>query len=187
MKIQKEANADTGEESPKLKKGFSHSESNSGSNEAPGEEISGETEKETPVEQEKKNLSLIFPYLKRLSSFSKLIGWTSQAKTVYRVHSGKDVTAPAQTRTEKTFFFAIPLTENLQRGLQDRKRGCDPQGQGPAFTRELANQISKDSSDITKSYLCLGFRVVNSNKYRVGLISWLGPQVALKTTCTVAS
>lgn len=74
-----------------------------------------------------------------------------------RVHSGKDVTAPAQTGTEKTFFFAIPLTENLQHGLQDRKRGCDPQGQGPAFTRELANQISKDSSDITKSYLCLGF------------------------------
>lgn len=81
MKIQKEANADTGEESPKLKKGFSHSESNSGSNEAPGEEISGETEKETPVEQGNKKRSFFnFPVSEEAVKLLKArwVNFTSQ-------------------------------------------------------------------------------------------------------------
>lgn len=50
-----------------------------------------------------------------------------QAKTFHHVYSGKDLIAQARTGTGKTFSFAIPLIEKLQRELQDRKRGRAPQ------------------------------------------------------------
>uniref|UniRef100_H0WJG8 Nucleolar RNA helicase 2 n=1 Tax=Otolemur garnettii TaxID=30611 RepID=H0WJG8_OTOGA len=73
-----------------------------------------------------------------------------QARTFHHVYSGKDLIAQARTGTGKTFSFAIPLIEKLQGELQDRKRGRSPQVLVLAPTRELANQVSKDFSDITK-------------------------------------
>ncbi|XP_021507131.1 nucleolar RNA helicase 2 [Meriones unguiculatus] len=154
MKKGKEANGDSAEKSPKLKNGFSHSESNSNSSEAPGEESSSETEKEEiPVEQKEGAFSN-FPISEETVKLLKARGvsflFPIQAKTFHHVYSGKDLIAQARTGTGKTFSFAIPLIEKLQSGLQDRKRGRAPQVLVLAPTRELANQVSKDFSDITK-------------------------------------
>lgn len=151
MKKGKEANGDIREKSPKLKNGFSPSESNS--SEATGEESSSETEKEIPVEQKEGAFSN-FPISEETVKLLKARGvnflFPIQAKTFHHVFSGKDLIAQARTGTGKTFSFAIPLIEKLQSGLQDRKRGRAPQVLVLAPTRELANQVSKDFSDITK-------------------------------------
>ncbi|XP_038600031.1 nucleolar RNA helicase 2-like [Tachyglossus aculeatus] len=73
-----------------------------------------------------------------------------QAKTFGHVSSGKDVIAQARTGTGKTFSFAIPLIEKLQRDLKDRKRGRLPKVLILTPTRELAIQVARDFSDITK-------------------------------------
>ncbi|CAO2608242.1 Nucleolar RNA helicase 2 [Lemmus lemmus] len=149
MKKGKEANGDIGEESPNLKNGFSHPESS----DAAGEDISSETEKEIPVEQKEGAFSN-FPISEETIKLLKARGvnylFPVQAKTFHHVYSGKDLIAQARTGTGKTFSFAIPLIEKLQSGLQERKRGRAPQVLVLAPTRELANQVSKDFSDITK-------------------------------------
>ncbi|XP_040589250.1 nucleolar RNA helicase 2-like [Mesocricetus auratus] len=151
----KEANGDIGEKSPKLKNGFSHSELNSTSKEATGEgsSESSEAEKETTVEQKEEAFSN-FPISEETVKLLRARGvnflFPIQAKTFHHVYSGKDLIAQARTGTGKTFSFAIPLIEKLQDGLQGRKRGRAPQVLVLAPTRELANQVSKDFSDITK-------------------------------------
>lgn len=149
MKKGKEANGDIGEKSPSLKNGFSHPESS----DAPGEDVSSETEKEIPVEQKEGAFSN-FPISEETIKLLKARGvnylFPVQAKTFHHVYSGKDLIAQARTGTGKTFSFAIPLIEKLQGGLQERKRGRAPQVLVLAPTRELANQVSKDFSDITK-------------------------------------
>uniref|UniRef100_A0A8C2MG16 RNA helicase n=1 Tax=Cricetulus griseus TaxID=10029 RepID=A0A8C2MG16_CRIGR len=153
MKKGKEANEDIGEKSPKLKNGFSHSESNSTSNEAIGEENSSEAEKEIPVEQKEgafSNFPISEETVKLLKAHGVNFLFPIQAKTFHHVYSGKDLIAQSRTGTGKTFSFAIPLTEKLQGGLQDRKRCCAPLVLVLAPTRELVNQVSKDFSDIIK-------------------------------------
>ncbi|XP_032094330.1 nucleolar RNA helicase 2-like [Thamnophis elegans] len=49
-----------------------------------------------------------------------------QVKTFKPVFEGKDVIAQARTGTGKTFSFAIPLIEKLDRDPQERKRGRSP-------------------------------------------------------------
>lgn len=66
------------------------------------------------------------------------------------VHSGKELMAQAWTGTGKTFSLAMPLVKKLQGELQDRKGGCTPPVLVLAPTRELASQVSRDFSDITK-------------------------------------
>ncbi|MEJ1288194.1 hypothetical protein NN561_019224 [Cricetulus griseus] len=153
MKKGKEANGDIGEKSPKLKNGFSHPELNSTFNEVIGEESSSEAEKEIPVEQKEGAFSN-FPISQETVKLLKARGvnflFPIQAKTFHHVYSGKDLIAQARTGTGKTFSFAIPLIEKLQGGLQDKKRGRAPQVLVLAPTRELANQVSNDFSDITK-------------------------------------
>lgn len=148
MKKGKETNGDIGEKSPNLKNGFSHAESS----DATGED-SSETEKEIPVEQKEGAFSN-FPISEETIKLLKARGvnylFPVQAKTFHHVYSGKDLIAQARTGTGKTFSFAIPLIEKLQSGLQERKRGRAPQVLVLAPTRELANQVSKDFSDITK-------------------------------------
>lgn len=148
MKKGKEANGDIGEKSPNLKNGFSRAESS----DATGED-SSETEKEIPVEQKEGAFSN-FPISEETIKLLKARGvnylFPVQAKTFHHVYSGKDLIAQARTGTGKTFSFAIPLIEKLQSGLQERKRGRAPQVLVLAPTRELANQVSKDFSDITK-------------------------------------
>lgn len=102
-----------GREEPRLKNVLSHSEPNSNSRDAPGEENSNEIEKE--ILMEKKGFSLIFPYPKRPSSFSKLKAWGVnypfflKAKTFHHVYSETDFIAQAWTVSRKTFSFAVPL------------------------------------------------------------------------------
>uniref|UniRef100_A0A2K5XXX9 RNA helicase n=1 Tax=Mandrillus leucophaeus TaxID=9568 RepID=A0A2K5XXX9_MANLE len=134
MKKEKEINGETGEKSPKLKNGFPHSEPDCDPNKAANEESNSETEQEIPVKQ-KEGLTFLF---------------SIQAKTFHHVYSRKDLIAQAWRGTGKTLSFAIPLIEKLHGELQDRKRGRPPQVLVLAPTRELANQVSKDFSDITK-------------------------------------
>lgn len=151
MKKEKEVNGDIGEKSPKLKNGFSHSELDS--NEAASEESNSEIEQEIPVEQKEGAFSN-FPISEETIKLLKARGVTFlfpiQAKTFHHVYSGKDLIAQARTGTGKTFSFAIPLIEKLQSELQDRKRGRPPQVLVLAPTRELASQVSRDFSNITK-------------------------------------
>ncbi|KAM4852227.1 nucleolar RNA helicase 2 [Thomomys bottae] len=152
MKKEKEVNGEIGEKSPKLKNGFSHSEPDSHSSDAASEE-SSETEQEVPVEQKEgafSNFPISEETIKHLKARGVTFLFPIQAKTFQHVYSGKDLIAQARTGTGKTFSFAIPLVEKLQSGLQDRKRGRAPQVLVLAPTRELASQVSRDFSDITK-------------------------------------
>ncbi|XP_063163611.1 nucleolar RNA helicase 2 [Candoia aspera] len=73
-----------------------------------------------------------------------------QVKTFQPIFEGKDVIAQARTGTGKTFSFAIPLIEKLDRDPQERKRGRAPKVLVLAPTRELAMQVARDFKDITK-------------------------------------
>ncbi|XP_049977909.1 nucleolar RNA helicase 2-like [Alexandromys fortis] len=127
-------------------------ESDAELSDATGED-SSETEKEIPMEQKEGAFSN-FPISEETIKLLKARGvnylFPLQAKTLNHVYSGKDLIAQARTGTGKTFSFAIPLTEKFQSGLQERKRGRAPQVLVLAPTKELANQVSKDFSDITK-------------------------------------
>ncbi|XP_062069958.1 nucleolar RNA helicase 2 [Lepus europaeus] len=153
MKKEKEVNGEIGEKSPKMKNGLPHSEPDSNADGAASEESSSEAEKEIPVEQKEGAFSN-FPISEETIKLLKARGVTFlfpvQAKTFHHVYGGRDLIAQARTGTGKTFSFAIPLIEKLQGELQDRKRGRPPQVLVLAPTRELANQVSKDFSDITK-------------------------------------
>uniref|UniRef100_A0A2K5F842 RNA helicase n=1 Tax=Aotus nancymaae TaxID=37293 RepID=A0A2K5F842_AOTNA len=109
--------------------------------------------KEIPVEQKEgafSNFPISEETIKLLKGRGVTFLFPIQAKTFHHVYSGKDLIAQARTGTGKTFSFAIPLIEKLLGELQDRKRGRPPQVLVLAPTRELANQVSKDFSDITK-------------------------------------
>lgn len=153
IKKEKEMNGEIGEKSPKLKNGFSHSGLDSNTNEAASEESNSELEQEIPVEQKEGAFSN-FPISEETIKLLKARGVTFlfpiQAKTFHHVYSGKDLIAQARTGTGKTFSFAIPLIEKLLAELHDRKRGRAPQVLVLTPTRELANQVSRDFSDITK-------------------------------------
>ncbi|XP_036294182.1 nucleolar RNA helicase 2 isoform X3 [Pipistrellus kuhlii] len=149
----KEMNGEIGEKSPKLQNGFSHSGLDSNSSEAASEESNSELEQEISVEQKEGAFSN-FPISEETIKLLKARGVTFlfpiQAKTFHHVYSGKDLIAQARTGTGKTFSFAIPLIEKLLGGLHERKRGRAPQVLVLTPTRELANQVSRDFSDITK-------------------------------------
>lgn len=151
MKKEKEMNGEIGEKSPKLKNGFSHPKANS--SDAASEESNSEIEQEIPVEQKEGAFSN-FPISEETVKLLKARGvnflFPIQAKTFHHVYSGKDLIAQARTGTGKTFSFAIPLIEKLQGQLQEKKRGRAPQVLVLAPTRELAHQVSRDFSDITK-------------------------------------
>ncbi|XP_070288986.1 nucleolar RNA helicase 2 [Myotis yumanensis] len=153
IKKEKEMNGEIGEKSPKLKNGFSPSGLDSNSNEAASEESNSELEQEISVEQKEGAFSN-FPISEETIKLLKARGVTFlfpiQAKTFHHVYSGKDLIAQARTGTGKTFSFAIPLIEKLLAELHDRKRGRAPQVLVLTPTRELANQVSRDFSDITK-------------------------------------
>ncbi|KAM7074100.1 nucleolar RNA helicase 2 [Molossus nigricans] len=153
MKKEKEMNGEIGEKSPKLKNGFSHAGLDSNSSEAASEESNNELEQEIPVEQKEgafSNFPISEETIKLLKGRGVTFLFPIQAKTFFHVYSGKDLIAQARTGTGKTFSFAIPLIEKLLGEMHDRKRGRAPQVLVLAPTRELANQVSRDFSDITK-------------------------------------
>lgn len=153
MKKEKEMNGELGEKSPKLKNGIAHSGPDFNAKEAASEESNSELEQEIPVEQKEGAFSN-FPISEETIKLLKARGVTFlfpiQAKTFYHVYGGKDLIAQARTGTGKTFSFAIPLIEKLLGEMQDRRRGRAPQVLVLTPTRELANQVSRDFSDITK-------------------------------------
>ncbi|XP_041836593.1 nucleolar RNA helicase 2 [Melanotaenia boesemani] len=73
-----------------------------------------------------------------------------QVKTFNPVYDGEDVIAQARTGTGKTFSFAIPLVEKLQRDSGEMTRGRAPKVLVLTPTRELAIQVAKDFKDISK-------------------------------------
>uniref|UniRef100_A0A3Q3WZE1 RNA helicase n=1 Tax=Mola mola TaxID=94237 RepID=A0A3Q3WZE1_MOLML len=73
-----------------------------------------------------------------------------QVKTFNPVYDGEDVIAQARTGTGKTFSFAIPLVEKLQKDSMEMSRGRAPKVLVLTPTRELAIQVSKDFRDIIK-------------------------------------
>ncbi|XP_023060826.1 nucleolar RNA helicase 2 [Piliocolobus tephrosceles] len=153
MKKEKEMNGETGEKSPKLKNGFPHPELDCNPSEAASEESNSDIDQEISVEQKEgafSNFPISEETIKLLKGRGVTFLFPIQAKTFHHVYSGKDLIAQARTGTGKTFSFAIPLIEKLHGELQDRKRGRPPQVLVLAPTRELANQVSKDFSDITK-------------------------------------
>uniref|UniRef100_A0A8I5N7U8 RNA helicase n=1 Tax=Papio anubis TaxID=9555 RepID=A0A8I5N7U8_PAPAN len=153
MKKEKEMNGETGDKSPKLKNGFPHPELDCNPGKAASEESNGDIDQEISVEQKEgafSNFPISEETIKLLKGRGVTFLFPIQAKTFHHVYSGKDLIAQARTGTGKTFSFAIPLIEKLHGELQDRKRGRPPQVLVLAPTRELANQVSKDFSDITK-------------------------------------
>ncbi|KAL4695158.1 hypothetical protein H8959_000253 [Pygathrix nigripes] len=107
-------------------------------------EINGETGEKSP------KLQNGFPHSEPDCDPNKAANEESNTKTFHHVYSRKDLIAQAWRGTGKTLSFAIPLIEKLHGELQDRKRGRPPWVLVFAPTRELANQVSKDFSDITK-------------------------------------
>ncbi|XP_006148996.1 nucleolar RNA helicase 2 isoform X2 [Tupaia chinensis] len=153
LKKEAEVNGDIGEKSPKLKNGFAPSDPYSNSNEAASEESNSEAEQEISVEQKEgafSNFPISEETIKLLKGRGVTFLFPIQAKTFHHVYSGKDLIAQARTGTGKTFSFAIPLIEKLQGEMQDKKRGRSPQVLVLTPTRELASQVSRDFSDITK-------------------------------------
>ncbi|KAK2101114.1 Nucleolar RNA helicase 2 [Saguinus oedipus] len=145
MKKEKEINGETAEKSPKLKNGFPHSESDCNPNEGANEESNSEIEQEIPMELKDgafSNFHISEETIKLLKDQGVTFLFPIQAKT--------NIVVTAQAGTGKIISFAIPLIEKLHEELQDRKRGCPPQVLVLAPTRQLANQVSKDFSDITK-------------------------------------
>uniref|UniRef100_A0A671Y527 RNA helicase n=1 Tax=Sparus aurata TaxID=8175 RepID=A0A671Y527_SPAAU len=73
-----------------------------------------------------------------------------QAKTFNPVYDGEDLIAQARTGTGKTFSFAIPLVEKLQKNMTEYTRGRSPKVLVLTPTRELAIQVAKDFKDVSK-------------------------------------
>ncbi|XP_008308798.1 nucleolar RNA helicase 2 [Cynoglossus semilaevis] len=73
-----------------------------------------------------------------------------QVKAFNHVYDGEDVIGQARTGTGKTFSFAIPLVEKLQKESVAPVRGRAPKVLVLAPTRELAIQVAKDFKDIAK-------------------------------------
>ncbi|KAM4592282.1 nucleolar RNA helicase 2 [Odontesthes bonariensis] len=73
-----------------------------------------------------------------------------QVKSFNPVYDGEDVIAQARTGTGKTFSFAIPLVEKLQKDSGPMIRGRPPKVLVLAPTRELAIQVAKDFKDVSK-------------------------------------
>ncbi|XP_024151706.1 nucleolar RNA helicase 2 [Oryzias melastigma] len=73
-----------------------------------------------------------------------------QVKTFNPVYDGEDVIAQARTGTGKTFSFAIPLVERLQKESGGMARGRPPKVLVLTPTRELAIQVAKDFKDVSK-------------------------------------
>uniref|UniRef100_A0A7N6F715 RNA helicase n=1 Tax=Anabas testudineus TaxID=64144 RepID=A0A7N6F715_ANATE len=80
-----------------------------------------------------------------------------QVKTFNSVYDGEDVIAQARTGTGKTFSFAIPLVEKLQKDSVEMTRGRAPKVLVLTPTRELAIQVAKDFKDISKRVMIACF------------------------------
>ncbi|KAJ6650297.1 hypothetical protein lerEdw1_013419 [Lerista edwardsae] len=136
-----------------VKNGIVHSKDQNNSGEESSTECDSDQDPELTAEQKEGDFSN-FDISKATVDLLKARGVTYlfpvQVKTFKFINDGKDVIAQARTGTGKTFSFAIPLIEKLQRDPQERKRGRTPKVLVLAPTRELAMQVARDFKDITK-------------------------------------
>ncbi|XP_017274209.1 nucleolar RNA helicase 2 isoform X2 [Kryptolebias marmoratus] len=93
-----------------------------------------------------------------------------QVKAFNDVYDGEDVIAQARTGTGKTFSFAIPLVEKLQKDSEKKTRGRPPKVLVLTPTRELAIQVAKDFKDISKSVVISCFYGGSSYKPQIDAI-----------------
>uniref|UniRef100_A0A3Q3JE35 RNA helicase n=1 Tax=Monopterus albus TaxID=43700 RepID=A0A3Q3JE35_MONAL len=114
---------------------------NSNDVETPKKKIKKNTEGDTEV-----SAVLVVPIFTRGVTYL----FDIQVKTFNHVYDGEDVIAQARTGTGKTFSFAIPLVEKLQKDSVEMTRGRAPQVLVLTPTRELAIQVAKDFKDISK-------------------------------------
>uniref|UniRef100_A0A674P417 RNA helicase n=1 Tax=Takifugu rubripes TaxID=31033 RepID=A0A674P417_TAKRU len=112
----------------------------------------GENTEETPEQREGafSNFRISPVTINKLKARGVSYLFDIQVKTFDSVYDGEDVIAQARTGTGKTFSFAIPLVEKLQRDSAGPARGRAPKVLVLTPTRELAIQVAKDFKDIIK-------------------------------------
>ncbi|KAB0357924.1 hypothetical protein FD754_002080 [Muntiacus muntjak] len=108
--------------------------------------------KETASE-ENKEASSNFPISEEMIKLLKACGvnflFPIQAKTFHHVYGGRDLIAQAQTGTGKTFSWLSLWLRNFLETCNTGREAC-PSGTVLAPTKELASQVSRDFSGITK-------------------------------------
>nr|XP_046240621.1 nucleolar RNA helicase 2 [Scatophagus argus] len=119
------------------------------------EESASDSEKETEETREQKegafsNFRISQVTIDKLKARGVSYLFDIQVKTFNHVYDGEDVIAQARTGTGKTFSFAIPLVEKLQKDSVANIRGRPPKVLVLTPTRELAIQVAKDFKDIIK-------------------------------------
>ncbi|KAL3992874.1 monocyte to macrophage differentiation protein [Sarotherodon galilaeus] len=119
------------------------------------EDSASDSEKETEETPEQKegafsNFRISKVTIDKLKARGVSYLFDIQVKTFNHVYDGEDVIAQARTGTGKTFSFAIPLVEKLQKDSVDMARGRPPKVLVLTPTRELAIQVAKDFKDIAK-------------------------------------
>ncbi|XP_033972279.1 nucleolar RNA helicase 2 isoform X3 [Trematomus bernacchii] len=119
------------------------------------DESASDSEKDTGLTPEQKagafsNFRISQVTIDKLKARGVTYLFDIQSKTFDSVFDGEDVIAQARTGTGKTFSFAVPLVEKLQRDPVDSARGRAPKVLVLTPTRELAIQVAKDFKDVTK-------------------------------------
>ncbi|XP_058045038.1 nucleolar RNA helicase 2 [Ahaetulla prasina] len=136
-----------------MSNGVKHSKKENNSGEDSHTECESDQDQELTAEQREgafANFDISKATLDLLKARGVTYLFPVQVKTFKPVFEGKDVIAQARTGTGKTFSFAIPLIEKLDRDPQERKRGRSPRVLVLTPTRELAMQVARDFKDITK-------------------------------------
>ncbi|XP_019954368.2 nucleolar RNA helicase 2 [Paralichthys olivaceus] len=153
-KTKKNTEGDT-EKKKKQKKATVEAETNGHSTQTPSppsEESTSDSEKETETPEQKEgafsNFRISDVTIKKLKARGVTYLFDIQSKTFNPVFDGEDVIAQARTGTGKTFSFAIPLVEKLQRDSVVPVRGRAPKVLVLTPTRELAIQVAKDFKDV---------------------------------------
>uniref|UniRef100_A0A671Y4Z9 RNA helicase n=1 Tax=Sparus aurata TaxID=8175 RepID=A0A671Y4Z9_SPAAU len=116
------------------------------------EKTEGDSEEETPEQKEGafSNFRISEVTINKLKARGVSYLFDIQAKTFNPVYDGEDLIAQARTGTGKTFSFAIPLVEKLQKNMTEYTRGRSPKVLVLTPTRELAIQVAKDFKDVSK-------------------------------------
>uniref|UniRef100_A0A3P9ISA4 RNA helicase n=1 Tax=Oryzias latipes TaxID=8090 RepID=A0A3P9ISA4_ORYLA len=122
---------------------------------SPSSDDSCDSEKETEETPEQKegafsNFRISQVTINKLKARGVSYLFDIQVKTFNPVYDGEDVLAQARTGTGKTFSFAIPLVERLQKEGGETTRGRPPKVLVLTPTRELAIQVAKDFKDVSK-------------------------------------
>ncbi|XP_059213114.1 nucleolar RNA helicase 2 [Centropristis striata] len=167
-KMKKNAEGDTEKKKKKQKKAIAEAETNGHSTpntpvqtpiqtpaQSSEDSASSDSEKETEETPEQKegafsNFRISEVTINKLKARGVSYLFDIQVKTFNPVYDGEDVIAQARTGTGKTFSFAIPLVEKLQKETVQFARGRAPKVLVLTPTRELAIQVAKDFKDICK-------------------------------------